>query len=156
MSVNDPGKALGQYAGLPTGINIRLNKASANTVTRGLVTRKDTTTTPDSYTQAAATALLTGPFAIPVETAGAGTTEFSARYNDVVYLRADGAMEPYTYATTSGTTAGEVVAGVAVTNNQLIGICLGTAETWQTGSPAAAADGDLVAIYVPLGGFGNV
>ena len=154
--VNNPGKAAGQYAGLPSGFNLRLNKASANTVTRGLVCRIDTGTTPDSFTQAAATALLAGPFAIPIETKGAGTTEFSARYNDVIYLIADGAIEPYANVTTSGTTSGKVVAGTATADSMIIGICLGTAETWNTGAPVAAADEDLVAVYVPLGGAGLI
>jgi hypothetical protein len=151
--VDNPGKVVGQYAGLPGSFSIRLNKASAITVTRGLVTRVDTTTSPDSFAQAAATALLAGPFAIPVETKGAGETKFSARYNDVIYLTADAAIEPYAHVTTSGTTTGRVVVGTTTSDRQIVGLCLGTAETWNTGSPLAAVQGDLVAVYVPIGGY---
>jgi hypothetical protein len=34
---------------------------------------------------------------------------------------------------------------------RLVGVCLGTAETWNTGAPAKSADEDLVAVYIPLG-----
>lgn len=154
--VDNPGKVAGQYAGLPSSIPIRLNKASGVTVTRGLVARVDTGTSPDSFATAAATALLAGPFAVPVETVGTGKTKFSARFNDVVYLTADAAIEPYQYVTTASATSGQVIVGTATNNNQIIGLCLGTAETWNTGAPAAAVDGDLVAVYIPLGGYGNV
>lgn len=157
-SVDNPGKTAGQYAGLPGSIPVRLNKASGVTVTRGLVARRDTATSPDSFAQAAATGLLAGPFAVPVETVGTGKTRFSARFNDVIYLVADASgIEPYSYVTTSASTSGRVIVGVATSNNQLIGMCLGTADTWNTGAPAATtAAGDLIAVYVPLGGYGSV
>jgi hypothetical protein len=151
--VDNPGKVVGQYVGLPGSFSLRLNKASAITVTRGLVTRVDTSTSPDSFAQAAATGLLAGPFAIPVETKGAGETKFSARFNDVIYLKADAAIEPGQFVTTSATTTGEVIVGTTTSDRQIIGLCLGTAETWNTGSPLAAADGDIVAVYVPMGGY---
>lgn len=156
-TVKNPGAAVGQYAGLPGSFSLRVNKASAITINRGLVCRVDTGTSPDSLAQAAATALLAGPFVgIPVETRGDGFTTFSIRCNDVVYLRADGDIEPYKYVTTSDTTAGEVIAGTVTADNQIIGFCLGTVETWNTGAPAAAADGDLVAVYVPIHGAGKI
>lgn len=157
MSLNkNPGKAAGQFAGLPGSIPVRLNKASGITITRGLVTRVDTATAPDSYAQAAATGLLAGPFAIPVETVGAGKTRFSTRYNDVFYLVADASgIEPGQFVTTSATTSGRVIVGVTTADNQKIGLCMGTADTWNTGAPAATtAAGQLIAVYVPAGGYG--
>lgn len=156
--VKNPGKVAGQFAGLPGSFPLRVNKASGVTVTRGLVTRIDTSTTPDSFATAAATVLLAGPFAIPVETVGTGKTRFSTRYNDVFYLTADASgIEPGQNVTTSGTTAGRVVVGVATNDNQIIGQCLGTAETWNTGAPAATTGaGQLIAVYVKAGGYGSV
>lgn len=166
--VDNPGATLGQFAGLPGSFGVRLNKASGITITRGLVTKVDPSTNPDSYVTTSAAANQLGPFAIPVETVGTGKTKFSTRYNDVFYLRADGVIEPGSKVQAATATAGEVIAFAETTlgaaysqaeqqNEQddpkrVIGTCLGTAETWNTGSPLASADGDLVAVFVPAPG----
>lgn len=169
MSVADPGKAIGQFAGIPGSRSKRLNKASGITITRGLLVKPDTSTAPDSYVSAAAAVNQFGPLYMPVETKGAGTTEFSVRVNDVCYLTADGVIDPGQKVQASTTTAGQVVAFVPSTvsatptqaevqnvrddRTRQVGICLGTADTYDTGSPAAAADGDIVAVFIPEGGY---
>lgn len=169
MSVANPGKQLGEFAGLPGSFSIRLNKATGITVTKGLVCKVDTSTTPDSWVTNSAAVNQQGPFAVPVETVGTGKLRFSARFNDVIYLRADGAIDPGSRVQASSATAGEVVVyadstvggaysqsevqAVQDDDKRVIGLCLGTADTWNTGAPAAAADGDLVAVYVSLGGI---
>lgn len=166
--VNNPGKVAGQYAGLPGSFSIRLNKATGITVTRGVLCKKDTSTDPDSWVTTSAAADQYGPFAVPIETVGTGKLKFSARFNDVVYLTCDGVIEPGSAVQAATATAGQVItftdATIAVTPTQTdvtevmnerkrqVGICLGTAETWNTGAPAASADGDLVAVFVPGGG----
>ncbi|HTH22480.1 MAG TPA: hypothetical protein VL854_09710 [Nitrososphaeraceae archaeon] len=164
--VNNPGATLGQFVGLPGSFPVRLNKATGITVTRGKVTKKDASTDPDSWVQASAAANQQGPFAIPVATVGTGKLRFSTRYNDVFYLMADADIEPGSPVQCATATSGDVItfadSSVAVTPTQtdvaavqadrkrVIGICLGSADTWNTGAPVKATDGNLAAVFVPL------
>lgn len=166
--VNNPGAVQGQFAGLPGSFPVRLNKATGITVTRGLLTKKDTSTDPDSYVTTSAAANQQGPFAVPVETVGTGKTKFSTRYNDVFYLTADGDIEPGSAVQAATSTAGQVIAfagatvittptGTTVSEVQAdrlrqVGICLGSADTWNTGAPVKAVDGGLAAVFVPGAG----
>lgn len=167
--VNNPGAVLGQFVGIPGSFPLRLNKATGITVTRGKVCKLDAGTSPDSWVTTSAAADQYGPFVIPTETVGTGVLKFSTRGNDIWYLKADGAIEPGSPVQASASTAGEVVAFVETTIDatpgqaelqdaqddrlRQIGICLGKADNWNTGAPTAAADGDLVAVYVPFGGY---
>jgi hypothetical protein len=165
--VNNPGAVAGQFAGLPGAITQRLNKASATVITKGILARLDRTTDPYSWIPTVADADEQGPFCVPVETKGAGTLEFSTRWNDVFYLTADGVIQPGQGVQASTATVGQVVAMVETTIDQtpgqaelvaaqddskrLVGVCLGKADNWNTGAPTKCADGDLVAVYIPLG-----
>lgn len=164
--VNNPGAVAGQFAGLPGSFPVRLNKATGITVTRGVLCKRDTSTDPDSWVTTSAAADQYGPFAVPVETVTTGKTKFSTRYNDVFYLTADGDIEPGSPVQAATATAGQVIAftdaTIAVTPTQtdvtevmnerkrIVGIALGSADTWNTGSPVKATDGGLVAVFVPL------
>ena len=164
--VNNPGAVAGQFIGLPGSFPVRLNKATGITVTRGVLCKRDVSTDPDSWVTTSAAADQQGPFAVPVETVATGKLKFSTRYNDVFYLTADGDIEPGSPVQAATSTAGQVIAfadsSVAVTPTQtgvqavqadrkrVVGICLGSADTWNTGAPVKAVDGGLAAIYVPL------
>lgn len=166
--VNNPGAVAGQYAGLPGSFSVRLNKATGITVTRGVLCKVDTGTNPDSWVTTSAAADQQGPFAVPVETVGTGKLKFSARYNDVVYLTADGTIEPGSPVQAATATAGQVIAfadsavtttptqsdvqAVQADRKRVVGVALGSADTWNTGAPAAATDGGLVAVFVPIQG----
>lgn len=164
--VNNPGATAGQFVGLPGSFPVRLNKATGITVTRGLVCKRDVSTDPDSWVTTSAAADQQGPFAIPVETVGTGKLKFSTRYNDVFYLTADGDIEPGSPVQAATATAGQVIAfadsevtttptqsgvqAVQADRKRVIGICLGSADTWNTGAPVKAVDGGLAAVFVPL------
>lgn len=164
--VNNPGATAGQFVGLPGSFPVRLNKATGITVTRGLVCKRDVSTDPDSWVTTSAAADQQGPFAIPVETVGTGKLKFSTRYNDVFYLTADGDIEPGSPVQAATATAGQVIAfadsevtttptqsgvqAVQADRKRVVGICLGSADTWNTGAPVKAVDGGLAAVFVPL------
>lgn len=166
--VNNPGATAGQFVGLPSSFPVRLNKATGITVTRGLVCKRDTSTDSDSWVQAGATADEQGPFAIPVATVGTGKLKFSTRYNDIFYLIADADIEPGSPVQCSASTSGHVIpfADSAVTTTptqsgvqavqadrkRVVGVALGSADTYNTGAPVKATDGNLVAVFVPLQG----
>lgn len=167
--VNNPGAAAGQFAGLPGAIPQRLNKATATVVTKGVLCRLDRTTDPYTWIPTVADADEQGPFCVPVATVGAGPLEFSTRWNEVFYLVADGDIQPGQGVQASPSTVGQVIAfaASAVTATpdnaevlaaqddvkRMVGVCLGTADTWNTGAPVKAVDGNLVAIYIPLGAY---
>ena len=162
--VNNPGAVAGQFAGLRGSFPVRLNKATGITVTRGVLCKKDASTDPDSWVTTSAAADQQGPFAVPVETVGTGKLKFSTRYNDVFYLTADGDIEPSSRV--QAATAGQVIAfvdasvgasptetdveAVQADRKRQVGICLGSADTWNTGAPVKAVDGGLAAVFVPL------
>lgn len=164
--VNNPGAVAGQFAGLPGSFPVRLNKATGITVTRGVLCKKDASTDPDSWVTTSAAADQQGPFAVPVETVGTGKLKFSTRYNDVFYLTADGDIEPGSPVQAATATAGQVIAfvdasvgasptetdveAVQADRKRQVGICLGSADTWNTGAPVKAVDGGLAAVFVPL------
>ena len=167
MSVNNPGKALGQFAERPGSDTIRCNKASGITITAGRLAKADVSTAPDSWVTCSAATNQLGPFVYPVETKGSGTLEFSARILDVVYLEGDAAIEPGREVQASTTIAGGVTTFVQTTltgsyvqadqiaaqqdRQRVVGVCLGTAETWNTGAPLAGAINNLFAIRLTAG-----
>lgn len=165
--VNNPGAAKGQYAGLPGAIPMRLNKASATVIVKGNLCRLDRTTDPYTWIPTVADADEQGPFCVPVADAGAGTLEFSTRFNEVFYLVADGDIQPgqgvqaasgtvsqviaFAQSTTDLTPGQAEVAAIRDDSKRQVGVALGTADTWNTGAPAKAVNDGLVAVYIPLG-----
>jgi hypothetical protein len=158
--VNSPGRQQGEEMLGDVGIGAlewRGNKATNILITIHDLCMVDTGTTPQSWKTAPATANQVGPWAVCSQTVTVAENSgvVSLKTHGVFYLKGSGVIKPWQYVENSATVAGRVEAFVTGTLDQgrKVGICLGKADTWDTGAPVNSADGDWVAVWIPFGGL---
>jgi len=157
--VNDPSLVAGQILDA-TGLSTFVGKKTTGAVARGDLMVPDTSTAPDSWKVAPASASQTGPFAVAMQDAASADTEVHLAQGGVIALTADGTIEINKLVQNATSTAGQVIQFVSYTGttgseaaidfNHVVGECLGFADNWATTAPTAPVDGDLAAIKMRI------
>ena len=161
--VNNPGLVAGMVLDWTGAITYR-GKKTTGVITRGNLLVPDTGTSPDSWKQSPAQGVNYGPFAMCMQTTLSADTEVSVVQGGIVAMVADGTIEIGKQCMAATATAGQVIAwtatsvtttptGAEVTsasydNQKVVGICLGFADNYNTTTPTAPVDGDLVAVML--------
>jgi len=157
--VNDPSLVAGQVLDW-TGCITFVGKKTTGAVARGDLMVPDTSTAPDSWKVAPASASQTGPFAVAMQDAASADTEVHLAQGGVIALTADGTIEINKLVQNATSTAGQVIQFVSYTGttgseaaidfNHVVGECLGFADNFWTTAPTAPVDGDLAAIKLRI------
>jgi len=163
--VNDPGIAAGQVLSW-VGCEVTRQGKGTGILTRGDLLVPDTSTAPDSWKISPASAAVLGPFAVCHATTTSAATLVSVAKGGTQCLTADGTIEIGKYVQAASATAGQVIAFAAtdVTATpveagiesaagdalRIVGTCEGFADNYNTGTPTAPVDGDLVAVKMRI------
>ena len=160
--VNNPGLVVGMVLDWTNAKTYRVKKGSG-IITRGDLLVPDTGTSPDSWKISPASRNA-GPFAMCLQTVASAATEMSIVRGGIWAVMADGTIEINKLVQSATGTAGQVIqyaaptgfagatptaAEVAAAGSEFtfaVGVCLGFADNYNTTSPTAPVDGDLVAV----------
>lgn len=153
--VNNPGMAVGQCADTTGAVFFRGNKAAGFAVARGDILVKDASTSPDSYKIATAGAAIAGPFYIATESAASADTKVSLATGGLWYVTGGDTIEPGDDVMLSTTVNGQTVKSTAVTTVALlqgkVGVSMGFADNFRTGTPVASVVGDIYVLDLNAG-----
>jgi len=133
--------ALGSFE--PQGAIIVTAEKDANATTKGNVVAVESNKWSVANTSA------TGFLGVAVSTETASSTTVDVLLGGIVYVKADGAINPNSAVVVSASTAGEVQASATPFANGVLGIYLGHEdEPSGTTVPTAAADGDTIRVLI--------
>ena len=153
--VNNPGQAAGQPVNTEGATFFRGNKAAGFAVARGDILVKDTGTAPDSYKIATAGAAIPGPFYIATQAALSADLKVSLAVGGMWYVTGGDTIEPGDDVMLSTTVNGQTVKSTAVTTVALlqakVGVSMGFADSFATGTPVASVVGDLYVLDLNAG-----